>query len=213
MAITEDKLLSVIGAAFPMCKNKEAWASAIIPALDKYKINTAPRIASFLGQIAHESGQFNTLQENLYYTAPRLMKVWPKRFPDLATAQRYEKNAPKLGNYVYANRIGNGPESSGDGFRYRGRGLIQLTGRSNYLSASSNIGIDLLNDPDKLLEPRYAALSAAWFWASHGLNELADDETDDNDLEDFTAITKIINGGTAGLHERLKLTRAAEMVL
>ncbi|WP_226986797.1 glycoside hydrolase family 19 protein [Chlorobaculum tepidum] len=153
------------------------------------------------------------LEEKLSYSAARLMKVWPKRFPTLAIAEKYERNPEKLANYVYANRIGNGPESSGDGYRFRGRGLIQLTGRSNYESASKALGIDLLNHPDQLTEPAVAAMSAAWFWASHGLNELADDRTGDNDLEDFTTITKIINGGTVGLQERFKLFKAAETAL
>ncbi|ROH86283.1 glycoside hydrolase family 19 protein [Pseudomethylobacillus aquaticus] len=207
--ITESRLRT----AFPKCKSPDAWVSALLPALDKYNISSKARVASFLGQIAHESGQFNTLEENLFYSASRLMKVWPKRFPTQGFAQQYEKNPTKLGNYVYANRIGNGAESSGDGYRFRGRGLIQLTGRSNYASASSVLGVDLLNNPDLLLDPNVAAMSAAWFWASRGLNELADDKTDDDDLEDFTTITKRINGGTAGLQERFQLFKAAEAAL
>lgn len=205
--------VSQLHTAFPRCKSPDVWAAALIPALEKYNINSKARIASFLGQIAHESGQFNTLQENLSYTAARLMQVWPKRFPTLEFAQQFERNPQKLGSYVYANRIGNGPASSGDGYKYRGRGLIQLTGRSNYASASAVLGVDLLTMPDRLLEAPLASMSAAWFWASHGLNELADDETDDNDLEDFTTITKIINGGTAGIKERFQLFKAAESAI
>jgi putative chitinase len=200
-------------AALPNCKNPELWVDAFIPAFEKYAINSEARIASFLAQTGHESNQFNVLEESLSYSAARLMKVWPKRFPTLSIAQKYEKNSEKLGNYVYANRIGNGPEASGDGYRFRGRGLIQLTGRSNYASASKALGVDLLAHPEKLTDPAVAAMSAAWFWASHGLNELADDRTDDNDLEDFTSITKIINGGTVGLQERFKLFTAAEQAL
>lgn len=199
----------ILRSAFPRCKSPGIWVTALLPALSKYDISSKARIASFLGQIAHESGQFNTLEENLSYTAPRLMKVWPKRFPNLGFAKQYERNPAKLGNYVYANRIGNGDELTGDGYRYRGRGLIQLTGRSNYASASEILGINLLNNPDQLLEPNFAAMSAAWFWASHGLNELADDKTDDDDWEDFTTITRRINGGTAGLNERFALFKAA----
>ncbi len=199
--------------AFPRCKEPDAWAAALIPALEKYNISSKARIASFLGQIAHESGQFNRMEENLSYSATRLTQVWPKRFPTLALAQQYEKKPQKLGNYVYANRIGNGPEASGDGYRFRGRGLIQLTGRSNYASASSVLGTDLLANPDRLLEKNLAAMAAAWFWASRGLNELADDETDDNDLEDFRSITQRINGGTAGIQERFALFKAMEAAL
>lgn len=133
--------------AFPECKKPEIWVSALIPALEKFNISNKERVASFLSQIAHESGQFNTLEENLFYSAPRLRKVWPKRFPTLAFAQKYEKNPEKLGNYVYANRMGNGPTSSGDGYKYRGRGLIQLTGRSNYVSVSVILNEDLLSNP------------------------------------------------------------------
>lgn len=207
--ITADQLK----AALPNCKKPEMWVEALIPAFEKYAITSNERIASFLAQIGHESGQFNVLEEALSYSAARLMKVWPKRFPTLAIAQKYERNPEKLANFVYANRIGNGPESSGDGYRFRGRGLIQLTGRSNYASASQALGIDLVAHPERLTEPAIAAMSAAWFWATRGLNELADDQTDDNDLEDFTTITKRINGGTVGLKERFDLFKAAEQTL
>jgi len=207
--ITATQLKTIL----PLCKQPDIWAAALIPAFEKYAITSKARIASFLGQTGHESGQFNILQENLNYSATRLMKVWPKRFPTLALAQQYERNPAKLGSFVYANRIGNGPEASGDGYKYRGRGLIQLTGHSNYATASQALGIDLLGTPDRLIEPPVAALSAAWFWASRGLNELADDRTDDNDLEDFTTITRRINGGTVGLQERFKLFKLAEQGL
>lgn len=200
-------------AILPKCKDPEAWVAALVPAFEKYDIDSRERIAAFLSQTGHESGQFNVLEENLSYSAARLVQVWPKRFQTTAFAKSYERNPEKLANYVYANRIGNGPESSGDGYRFRGRGLIQLTGRSNYATASKAIGIDLLKNPEKLTEPAVAAMSAAWFWASRGLNELADDRTDDNDLEDFTTITKRINGGTVGLQERLALFKAARSAL
>lgn len=106
--------------------------------------------------------------------------------------------------------MGNGDEASGDGFLFRGRGILQLTGRSNYASASKEMGVDLLKNPDLLLQPQHAALSAAWFWAKNGLNELADDNTDDNDKEDFTKITKAINGGTQGFDARFALLKAVE---
>lgn len=180
----------------PQCKDPAGWAKALQPALEKYQINTPSRIAAFLAQTGYESGHFNQLQENLRYSTPqRLMKVWPKRFPTIESALPYVQNPERLANKVYALRMGNGPESSGDGYRYRGRGIIQLTGRSNYAEAAKALGIDLLGQPDGLLEPHHAAMSAAWFWSTHGLNALADDETGDDDLEDFTQITRRINGG------------------
>lgn len=205
--------LNTLQVSLPNCKNPQQWVDALNLALTEYEINSKARIASFLAQTGHESGQFNRLVENLNYKAARLMAVWPKRFPDLAFASQYELNAEKLANYVYANRIGNGPEASGDGYRYRGRGILQLTGRSNYAAASKVLGHDLLADPDALLTPAIAAMSAAWFWQSHGLNALADDNADDNDIEDFIAITKKINGGTAGLQERLALFKTIAQAL
>lgn len=204
---------NILKRALPKCNDPVSWATALNPALEHYAINSKARMAAFLSQIGHESSQFNVLIENLNYSAQRLTKVFPKRFPNLEIAAQYEKNQEKLGNYVYANRMGNGPVASGDGFKFRGRGLIQITGRSNYTTLSTILGVDLIKTPDELLKPALAATSAAWFWASRGLNELADDETDDNDLEDFTAITKRINGGTAGLKERLMLFRAIKAAL
>lgn len=208
--LTADKLKK----ALPLCPDPDAWAKALAPALDRYEINTHDRICSFLAQVGHESGQFRTLVESLTYsTAARLMKVFPKRFPTLASAAPYVKNPQGLANFVYANRLGNGDAASGDGFRYRGRGLIQLTGKSNYIAAGKAIGVDLVNHPDSLVEPPYAALSAAWFWQSHGLNALADDKTGDSDLEDFREITRRINGGYVGLQERFALYKQIGKVL
>jgi putative chitinase len=204
---------ATLKAALPLCKAPDQWAPALNQAMEKYEINTPPRIACFLAQIGHESGQLNRLSESLYYkTAARLVAVWPKRFPTEASAAPYVMNEEKLANFVYANRIGNGPVESGDGYRYRGRGLIQITGRSNYADVGKALGADLLNQPDLLIEPTLAAMSAAFFWYGHGLNALADDQTDD-DIEDFTTITKKINGGTAGLKERLALFKAIEPLL
>jgi putative chitinase len=162
-------------------------------------------LCSFLAQTGYESAQYNRLSESLYYkTALRLMAVWPKRFPTQDSAAPYVANEEKLANFVYANRLGNGDVDSGDGFRFRGRGIIQITGRSNYTDAGTALGVDLSSDPDLLLDKNTAAMAAAWFWSSRGLNALADDMTDDNDLEDFTEITKRINGGTVGIQDRLQ---------
>ncbi|MBS0356336.1 MAG: glycoside hydrolase family 19 protein [Proteobacteria bacterium] len=207
--LTADTLKKV----FPLCPNPDAWAAALAPALSKYEINTRDRICSFLAQTGHESGQFRNLVESLNYSAARLVKVWPKRFPTLDAATPYAQNEQKLGNFVYANRLGNGDVNSGDGFHYRGRGLIQLTGRSNYAAAGKAIGADLVGNPELLQQPAYAVLSAAWFWQSHGLNALADDKTDDDDLEDFREITRRINGGFVGVQERFALYKQIEALL
>jgi len=191
---------------FPNCKAPAAWADALAPAFQKYEIETPDRIASFLAQTGYESGQYNRIEENLNYsTAARLTKVWPKRFPDEASAMPYVKNPQGLANLVYANRMGNGDAQSNDGFRYRGRGIIQLTGRSNYDSAGDAMGVNLLETPELLSDPKWAALSAGWYWQSRGLNELADDRTHDEDLEDFARITRRINGGLVGLKDRFAL--------
>lgn len=202
MAIFTADLLKTL---LPKCKNPDSWVAPLNEICPKYGINSSDRLACFLAQVAYESGSFNILTENLSFSAKRLMEVWPKRFPTLDFAMQYAGNPEKLANYVYANRIGNGDIVSGDGYKYRGRGLIQLTGRSNYKRAGEHLNLPLLNQPDLLVEPHNSLLSAAWFWTSLGLNELADDKTDDDDLEDFTLITKRINGGLNGLKDRLKL--------
>lgn len=203
----------ILKAALPRCASPGDWIAVLNAALEIYEINSKARIAAFLAQTGHESGQFNRLIENLNFSAAGLMNTWPKRFPTLAIAQQYERNPEKIGNFVYANRMGNGSEASGDGFKYRGRGLIQLTGRSNYEAASEILEHDFIKSPDDLQIPKFAALASAWFWASRGLNALADDETDDNDIEDFTTITKKINGGTKGLNERLALFNSIVQIL
>jgi putative chitinase len=170
--------------------------------MDRFEVNDARRAAAFLAQLAHESVELTALVENLDYRAATLMRVWPKRFPTLAKAQAYEHDPEKLANYVYASRLGNGDEDSGEGYRYRGRGLIQLTGKGNYRAAGAALGLPLEDQPELLEQPAAASLSAAWFWRSHGLNELADDDNPDNDEEDFETISIKINGGRAGLDSR-----------
>ncbi len=200
--------------ALPLCKEPDKWANALNPAMCKFGIDTPARIASFLAQTGYESGQYNILIENLTYkTAVRLTKIWPKRFPTEQSAIPYVNDEEKLANFVYANRIGNGDINSGDGYRYRGRGIIQITGKSNYADIGKMLGVDLVNNPDLILTPDLAAMGAAYFWQGHGLNALADDMTDDKDLEDFTTITKKINGGTAGLTQRLALFKTIEETL
>ena len=202
---------TLLKQVFPLCADAAGWAQALNPALERYEINTRARLCCFLAQTGHESGQFNRLVESLNYKTPlRLMKVWPKRFPNETSATPYVGNEKKLANFVYAKRLGNGDGPSGDGFRFRGRGIIQITGRSNYAAAGRELRVDLVDAPDRLLTQATAALAAAWFWNSRGLNALADDRTDDNDLEDFTEITRRINGATVGIKERLLAFNAVQ---
>src|SRR5438874_10983319 len=186
-------------AFLPTLARADEWAAALNAAMERFEINTPPRAAAFLAQIAHESGELQRLVENLNYTAARLCAVWPNRFATIEAARPYEKNPERLANYVYAKRLGNGDGASGDGWRFRGRGLIQLTGRGNYRSCGLAVMLPLEAEPQRLETPEAAALAAAQFWQSRGLNHLADDQNDDNDDEDFVAIPKIIHGGTAGL--------------
>ena len=180
------------------------WEEPLQATFDKYDINSPRRQAAFIGQCAHESGNFKTLEENLHYKAESLMKVWPSRFPDIDTANKFANNPEKIANKVYSGRMGN--TEDGDGWKYHGRGLIQLTGKENYERCGLAIGIDLLSDPNLLLDPRYATLSAGWFWNKHGLNELAD-------AQEHGIITKRINGGTLGLDDRILKTTKALSVL
>jgi putative chitinase len=180
------------------------WDIPLNQTFVKYDINTIKKQAAFIGQCAHESGNFKTLEENLHYKAESLMKVWPSRFPDLDTANKFANNPEKIANKVYSGRMGN--TEDGDGWKYHGRGLIQLTGKENYERCGLAIGVDLLSDPTLLLDPRYAALSAGWFWNKHGLNELAEQQ-------EHGMITKRINGGTIGLDDRIAKTTKALAVL
>jgi len=176
------------------------WEEPLQATFDKYEINNARRQAAFLGQCAHESGNFKTLQENLNYSAEGLMKTWPSRFPSLEYAANYARNPAKIAGKVYNGRLGNTSEEEAS--KYLGRGLIQLTGKENYERCGLAIGADLLSNPDLLLDPRYATMSAGWFWNKKGLNELAD-------AQEHGQITKRINGGLIGLDDRIaKSTKA-----
>jgi putative chitinase len=196
--LSQDVLQTVV----PECSSPGDWVVPLNAAMARFDINDARRAAAFLAQIAHESNEFRSITENLNYSVAGLMNSWPKRFPTAAIAQQYARNPEKLANFVYALRLGNGDAESGDGWRYRGRGLIQLTGRGNYRAAGTALGVALEDNPDQLAQPDAAALSAAWFWKSHGLNELADDANPANDDEDFESISIKINGGRAGMDSR-----------
>ena len=184
----------------------EEWIDAINETCDRFDISTPERQACFLGQCAHESGGFSALQENLNYKQESLCKVWPKRFPTVEDAEPYHKQPQKIANKVYASRMGNGDEGSGEGWKYRGRGLIQLTGKDNYRACGEALDVDLLENPDLVATPQYAALTAGWFWDTHKLNQYADNQ-------DYRTMTKKINGGFIGLDDRIKHINHALEVL
>jgi putative chitinase len=166
----------------------------------KFGINTPLRLAHFLAQCGHESGGFRVTSENLNYSAKGLNGIFKKYFPTEAIAKQYERKPEKIANKVYANRMANGSEASGDGYKFRGRGYIQLTGRDNYTQFGKSIGEDMTANPDKVAG-QYALLSAAWFFSKNGLHKMADEGSSDAVV---TKITKRVNGGTIGLADRIK---------
>jgi putative chitinase len=185
------------------------WYEAIHQILPVYDINTPQRVSAFVAQCAHESAGFKFLKENLNYKAASLRKVFPKYFPDDATANDYASRANKqeaIANKVYANRMGNGDEASGDGFRYLGRGLIQLTGKNNYTLFAASIDTPVEEIPEYLQTFEGAVQSACWFWDQNNLNQWAD-------KGDILTLTKRINGGTIGLEDRIKHYKHALHVL
>lgn len=168
--LTEQQLLQILPKARPV-------AGIFLPALNRaalrWKIDSRVRMAAFLAQVGHESGQLRSLVENLNYSAEALVRTWPSRFTP-QTAGAYARQPEKIANKVYGGRMGNGAEASGDGWRFLGRGLLQVTGRSNYRTAGAGLGLPLEDQPKLLEQAEHAAQSAAWWWAKHGLNELAD---------------------------------------
>ena len=173
------------------------WYHALEQALPDYDINTPHRIAAFIAQCAHESGGFRALKENLNYRAVTLRKVFPKYFPTDELANAYAQKPEMIANRVYGGRMGNGPEESGDGFRYCGRGLIQLTGKQNYQNFADSIETPVEDIPEYLATFEGAVQSACWFWEANNLNQWAD-------AGDILTLTKRINGGTIGLEDRKK---------
>jgi len=168
--------------------------------MEKFGVNTPLRLAHFLAQCGHESGGFRLTQENLNYSAKGLMGIFKKYFPTQALADAYARKPEKIANKVYGNRMGNGPEISGEGFKFRGRGYIQLTGKQNYTAFDLAVEDDILANPD-LVSTKHALASAAWFWKKNGLNLIADTGSS---TEVVTKITKRVNGGTIGLADRIK---------
>lgn len=204
MQITVDLLRRFAGpqARAPVLDGIVATAPVV---LSKYGITTPLRMAHFFAQIAHESGGFRIVEENLNYSATRLQQVWPNRFPDAATAQRYARNPQALANNVYANRMGNGPSSSGDGWKYRGRGLAQLTGKDGYAQVARITGLPLVERPELAAEPAAMLECAAGFWKWKGLAALAD-------RDDVAAVTRRWNGGTIGLADRIVRLKKAKLL-
>jgi putative chitinase len=193
MQITREQLAQII----PRNPYIDQWCDALNKLLPDYGIDTPQRVAAFLAQCAHESGGFVFLKENLNYRWASLRKVFPKYFPADELAQSYEKQPEKIANRIYGSRMGNGDEASGDGFRYCGRGLIQLTGKNNYEAFAESIETPVAEIPAYLETFEGAVQSACWFWETNNLNRFAD-------TNDILTMTKRINGGTIGLEDRMK---------
>ena len=193
MQLTLDQLRACLPEA--KTSNLEKFLEGINETFEHFEINTPRRCAMFLAQTAHESGNFAATQENLNYSAKGLVGTFKKYFPSPDSTIGYERKPDRIANRVYANRMGNGNEQSGDGFKYRGRGLIQLTGKDNYTNCGTALGLDLTTNPDQVATNPVAVLSAGWFWDTRRLNTWAD-------KEDIKTVTKKINGGTIGLVDR-----------
>ena len=200
MTITAQQLLQIL----PQARQVAGFFVPVLnAAMARFKINSPVRMAAFIAQVGHESGQLTRMVENLNYSAERLQAVWPNRF-DAALAVQVARKPEQIANIAYGGRMGNA--LPGDGWKYRGRGLIQLTGASNYRAAGAALGLDLVNHPELVEQPETAALVAGWFWQSNGLNELADSGQ-------FAKITRTINGGLIGQAERVALRDLAAKVL
>jgi putative chitinase len=204
MTITLDLLQKIA----PQTKSEklDGFCEGLQDACDRFEITSVSRLSCFLAQVAHESGGFNAVKENLNYSAQGLVNTFKKYFPTLEDAQPYERNPEAIANRVYASRMGNGDEASGDGFKYRGRGLIQLTGHDNYTLFATDMGMTIDEAIEYLETYEGAAMSAAWFWWKNNLNVLADQE-------DMKTLTKRINGGTIGLEDRIHHFHAVKGIL
>lgn len=186
---------------FPRNPEPSVWAEAMANVFPVYEINTPQRVAAFLAQCGHESGGWTVFEENLNYSAQGLRKIFGKYFPTDELALAYQRQPQKIANRIYANRMGNGPEESGDGFKYRGRGPIQLTGKSNYTAFAKDMFDDwenVVENPDWVTYDKdFALMSAIWFWNKNKLNHEAD-------IGDIKTMTRKINGGYIGLEDRIK---------
>jgi len=184
-----------LAKCLPKNKNTAELFAVFEQVFPKYDITTVERVAGFLAQCGHESADFTVLKENLNYSADGLHKVFPKRFPTLESANPYNRNPEKIANKIYADRMGNGPEASGEGYKFRGRGAIQLTGKDNYTKFAASVGKSLDEAVTYCENLTGAIESACWFWKTHNLNNYCDSN-------DVVGMTKVINGGTLGLDER-----------
>jgi putative chitinase len=180
-------------------KNPQMWYDAFAEHFPAFEITTPARVAGFIAQCQHESLDFTVLQENLNYGAKGLRGLFGKYFPTDALALQYERKPEMIANRIYASRMANGNEASGDGWKFRGRGILQITGRDNYTRCSRELFGDdcLVENPELLRQPAYATLSACWFWRKNGLNQICDSG-------DIVLLSKRINGGTIGLEDRVK---------
>lgn len=192
---TEILLAAVLTAIFPKTKNVSRFAAPLMKVATRFEINTPLRMAAFLAQVGHESGGLSVFRENLNYSADALMRVWPKHFPSRLIAEQYHRQPERIANRAYANRMGNGPEQSGEGWKFRGRGAIQLTGKHNVTNFAAAMKMTVDEAIAYLETDEGAMMSAGWFWSTNSLNRLADDEA-------FLSLTKRINGGTIGLADR-----------
>ena len=201
----------ILRRVFPLSResDRKAYLPFLNEYMDKHGIITACRIRAFLAQVGVESAQLKAVEENLNYSASGLLAVFGKYFRTKAEAQAYARKPEAIANKVYASRLGNGGQQSGDGWRYRGRGLIQTTGRRNYALLEKETGIGFVECPDLLATPRYAVLSAAAFWKRNGLNELSDRLAGASEADVFKQITRRVNGGLNGYDERRKLYELA----
>jgi putative chitinase len=200
MELTADQVTQMLGG-----NTEPQWCDALNQLLPKYDINTPRRIAMFMAQCGHESANFRFLEENLNYSAEALLTVWPTHF-DSSNVDDYARQPEKIANRAYANRMGNGDEASGDGWLFHGRGLIQITGRDNYTKFAGSIGMSLDDAVAYAATDNGAIESACWFWTIHNLNPMSDDN-------EVTNITKVINGGTLGLLDRIDRYNAAFKIL
>ena len=202
--LTIDELLYINNNLYKV--KCEEYIDALNKVLPENKIDTPLRVCHFLAQIIHESGHLRYNSENLNYSASALKSVFKKYFPTDELANKYARQPEKIANRVYANRMGNGNEASGDGWKMRGRGLIQLTGYDNYKKCGEYFNIDLIKTPDLLLVPEYSIKSACWYWNTRKLNDLAD-------KDDIIGITKKVNGGLNGIESRKEILGRAKNIL
>ena len=182
------------------------WVEPLNDTFQRFNISTKEEQACFIGQFSYESNHFRDLSENLNYKPETLMRLWPKRFPTMDEAMKYAHKPELIANHIYANRMGNRDEASGDGWRFRGSAICQLTGHDNFFHAGKALGVDLVANPDLARTPKYAAPIGGWFWSTHGCNRLAE-------AKDYNGLTKVINGGLFGADQRIAVMKQAEQVL